>query len=354
VVDAFSPIELGSAKLANRFALAPMTRNRVAAEGTATPQMAEYYWQRASAGLIVTEAIYPSRQAQSFLGTPLLTDDEQAASWRQVTDAAHEAGAVIYAQLMHGGRVYSPDNDLRPVAPSAVPAPEQIYTPNGMKDMPVPRAMTDEDIQASIADFVRAARLANTAGFDGVELHGANGFLIQQFFCAKANVRTDRWGGPVENRIRFAVAVVEAVAHAIGAERTALRVSPASPLMGIEEVDTEALYRALFMSLAPLGVAFVDMREWPGRRRLTRELRAQWPSRLVLNPHAQEAPRPPHEEARDALDSGLADVVAFATSFLANPDLPRRIAQAGPYNEPDPATFYGGATGYTDYPFLGS
>ncbi|SCL34050.1 N-ethylmaleimide reductase [Micromonospora rhizosphaerae] len=352
MIDAFSPIELGSVKLANRFAVAPMTRNRVAADGTATPQVAEYYRQRASAGLIVTEAIYPSTQARSFPGTPLLTNEEQAASWRQVTDAAHEAGAVIYAQLMHGGRVFSPDNDLVPLAPSAVRTPEQIYTPSGMRDMPVPRAMTEEDIQTTIDDFVHAARLAIAAGFDGVELHGANGFLIQQFFCSKANVRTDRWGGPAENRIRFAVAVVEAVAKEIGAERTALRVSPASPVMGIEEADTEALYRALFAALAPLGLAFVDMREWPGRRRLTEELRALWPGKLVLNPHAEDAPRPPHEEARDALDSGVADVVAFATAFLANPDLPRRIAQAGPYNEPDPATFYGGATGYTDYPFL--
>ncbi|MBY8880285.1 alkene reductase [Actinacidiphila acidipaludis] len=350
--DAFSPIVLGRAKLANRFALAPMTRNRVTPDGTATPQMAEYYRQRASAGLIVTEAIYPSRQAQSFLGTPLLTDDEQAASWRQVTAAAHEAGAVIYAQLMHGGRVFSPDNDLTPIAPSAVRTPEQIFTPSGMRDMPVPRAMTEDDIRSTIDDFVRAARLAVDAGFDGVELHGANGFLIQQFFCAKANLRTDRWGGSIENRIRFAVETVEAVAEAIGPDRTALRISPAAPILGIEEVDTEALYRELFSALAPLDLAFLDMREWPGRRRLTQDLRALWPGALVLNPHAGEAPRPPHVEAREALDSGLADVVAFATAFLANPDLPLRIAQAGPYNEPDPATFYGGTTGYTDYPFL--
>ncbi|WP_278045681.1 hypothetical protein [Micromonospora kangleipakensis] len=226
-------------------------------------QPAEYYRQRSSAGLIVSEAIYPSRVAQSFPFTPMLVTDEQTDSWKQVTEAVHAGGSKIFAQLLHGGRVHSPDSDLTPKAPSAVAAPEQIYTPQGMKDMPVPEAMTEADIEQTVADFVHSAWKAIEAGFDGVEIHGANDFLVQQFFCAKANLRTDRWGGSIENRIRFAVTLVTAVAAAIGPDRTAMRISPASPLLGIEEVNPEELYPALFDALAPLGLTFLDIRSGP-------------------------------------------------------------------------------------------
>ncbi|GHJ41130.1 alkene reductase [Streptomyces sp. TS71-3] len=357
MVDAFSAVRVGGVRLANRIAMAPMTRNRAGDGETATPLMAEYYRQRASAGLIVTEAVQPSLRGQSYVHTPGLFTEEQTRSWRQVTEAVHEAGGRIFAQLLHGGREGHPDvrQGLLPEAPSAVAAPGLTHTPSGMKDNVVPIAMTEADIERALADFAGAARNAVAAGFDGVQLHGANGYLIHQFLCSDANVRTDRWGVTPEGRTRFAVAAVEAVADVVGAERTSLRVSPASTVHAMREEDPEALYRAMIDGLKPIAgdLAFLDISETPGHRDLTRTLRSLWPGALILNPHRDEAPLEPHEVVRDVLDSGVADVVALGRSFLANPDLPHRIAAGGPYNTPQPETFYGGdAGGYTDYPAL--
>lgn len=355
MVDLSEPVTVGRLKLRNRVAMAAMTRNRAGAGEIATPMMAEYYRQRASAGLIITEAIQPSLLGQSYITTPGLWTDGQTLSWKRVTEAVHAAGGLIYAQLLHGGRIGHPDvrGGLTPQGPSPVAAAVKSHTADGPKDNVVPDAMTEEDIATALADYAAAARNAVVAGFDGVELHGANGYLVQQFLSTRANLRSDRWGGTPEGRVRFAVAATKAIADAVGAERTALRISPGSTVNDIDEGDSEALYSALLSELAPLDLAFLDLRETAGHRGLTRKIRAQWRGTLMLNPHRDETPLPPHEAARDALEQEGADVVAFGSAFISNPDLPRRIALGGPYAPSDPATYYGGDEhGYTDYPPL--
>lgn len=227
----FDPIDLGT-QLSNRIALAPMTRSRAGEGGTATDLVVEYYTQRASAGLIITEGIQPSVVGQGYPSTPGLHSAEQVTSWRKVTDAVHAAGGRIFAQIMHAGRIGHPvllPDGLTPVAPSPVAAPGQVYTHVGPKDFVEPHELTDAEIRETVRDFATASRNAIEAGFDGVELHGANGYLIQQFLAPNTNLRTDGWGGSDEARIRFAVEVVKAVVAEIGSERTALRISPETP-----------------------------------------------------------------------------------------------------------------------------
>jgi N-ethylmaleimide reductase len=351
----FEPVQLGAAKSANRIAMAPMTRSRAGAGGTATPLMAEYYRQRASAGLIITEAIQPSVLGQSYSFTPGLHTSEQVASWLQVTDAVHAEGGLIYAQLLHGGRVGHPDvrGGVHPKAPSAVAAPGQSFTETGLKDNVVPEVMTDSDIRLAVEEHATAARNAVAAGFDGVQLHGANGYLVQQFLCQDANRRTDGWGATTGGRIRFAVEATRSISAAIGADRTSLRISPASSVQGMNEAGSTELYTALLTELADDGLAFLDITETPGTRELIRTLRALWPGKLMLNPHLAGEPLAPHEAVQDALDDVGADAVGMGRAWLANPDLTDRISRGGPYSDADPATFYGGdAAGYTDYPHL--
>ncbi|GAA4609726.1 alkene reductase [Actinoallomurus liliacearum] len=355
--ELFEPVTAGVLELPSRLVMAPMTRSR-AYGGLVTELTAEYYAQRASAGLIVTEGTQPSVIGQGYLNTPGLHSPEQVAAWRKVTDAVHEKGGRIVVQLMHSGRighpVLYPDGAL-PLAPSAIASGQKLFTPEGMLDHPTPREMTVEDIARTIEDHASAARNALDAGFDGVELHGANGYLIHQFLADGSNRRTDAYGGSVAGRIRFAVEVAEAVADAIGPERVGIRVSPGAPVNGITESDTGELYPALAGALAPLGLAYVHVME-TGDREPTRAIRAAWPGALILNPHPSPEPLPATAEAGvDALREGLADAIAYARLWLANPDLPARIEAGGPYNEADMATFYGGDhRGYTDYPVLGA
>lgn len=353
VTTAFDPIDLSGTRLPNRIVMAPMTRSRAAQGGLPTALTAEYYAQRASAGLIVTEGIQPSPVGQGYPDTPGLHSAAQVAAWREVTDAVHAAGGRIFAQLMHAGRIGHPDllpDGLHNVAPSAVAAEGQVYTHEGPKDYVVPRELTADEVRATVEDFAAAARNAIEAGFDGVELHGANGYLIHQFLSPDSNRRTDEWGGPVENRIRFAVETVRAVAAAIGAERTALRISPANPFNTMSEPDAEAVYPALVAELEPLDLAYLHIAETPGLRELTLDLRKQFGGTLVLNP-ATDGPTGP--DALTLVEDGTADLIAFGQLFLANPDLPARLRAGGPFNQADPATFYGGdAKGYTDYPAL--
>ncbi|MFE3452620.1 alkene reductase [Nonomuraea sp. NPDC059194] len=348
----FEPVTVGKLDLPNRLFMAPMTRSR-AVGGLVTELAAEYYAQRAGAGLIITEGIQPSVIGQGFIGTPGLHSPEQVAAWRRVTDAVHDRGGRIFAQLMHSGRVGHPclyPDDALPVAPSAIASGEQIYTADGLLDHPTPRELSEADIAATVGDFVAAARNAIEAGFDGVELHGANGFLIHQFLCGSANARTDAYGGSIANRIRFAVEVVAAVSDAIGPERVGLRISPRNPNNGIRERDSAELYDALVEALAPIEPAYLHIMEWD--RELTQRIRAAWPGTLVLNPYAGEQQSTP-DYAAAALREGLADAVTLARFWLANPDLVERVRAGGPYNPVDPATFYGGDhQGYTDYPRL--
>ncbi|MEW2131082.1 alkene reductase [Streptomyces sp. NPDC005435] len=349
---AFDSVTVGKTKLANRIAMAPMTRSR-AYDGLPSELTVEYYAQRASAGLIITEGIQPSVVGQGYPFTPGLHSAEQVAAWRKVTDAVHAKGGKIFAQIMHTGRIGHPvllPDGLVPVGPSAVAAEGQGFTPEGPKDFVVPRELTGADIEQTITDHVTASRNAIEAGFDGVELHGANGYLIQQFLAPNSNRRTDAWGGSVKGRIRFAVEVTSAVADAIGAERLGLRLSPGSTLNDIHEPDPRPTYEALVRRLAPLGLAYLHVLE-AGDRDVTLSLRGLFPGTFVLNPNTGERPTGPEDLV--LIEDGTTDVLAFGRLFLANPDLPARLAADGPFNTADPATFYGGdATGYTDYPAL--
>ncbi|MFD9570082.1 alkene reductase [Streptomyces sp. NPDC059982] len=352
MTSAFEPVRIPGTALSNRIALAPMTRSRAGEGGVATALMAEYYTQRASAGLLVSEGIQPSPVGQGYPFTPGLHSAEQIASWRTVTDSVHASGGRIFAQLMHSGRIGHPSllpDGLVPVAPSAVAPQGQLFAGDGMKDFVTPHELTGAEVRQTIADYAQAARNAVEAGFDGVELHGANGYLIHQFLAPGSNLRTDEWGGPVENRIRFAVEVVKAVAAAIGAERTALRVSPGNPYNDISEPDPQPAYEALVKEIDGLGLAYLHVMEHgPEARDATLALRKQFSGTLILNP-ATEGPT--DHRALPLIEDGLADLLAFGALFLANPDLPGRLRTAGPYNAPDPATFFGGdARGYTDYP----
>ncbi len=351
----FDSVTFGKIPLANRLVMAPMTRNRAKPCGGATELMAEYYAQRASAGLIITEGVQPSQVGQGFLNTPGLHHPEQVASWRSVTDAVHAAGGRIVAQLMHAGRIGHPslyDSAHTSVAPSPVAAAGQCFTPGGMQDYPVPHELTADEIAATVGDFATAARNAVEAGFDGVEIHAGNGFLLHQFLAENTNHRTDAYGGSVAHRIRFTVEVTEAVVAAIGNERTSMRISPGNTYNDIAEGDTEALYAALVPALPEL--AFLEVCEIVSRP-VTRAVRDLWRGNLVLNPHAAPDSFPATaKSAQDVLDEGLADAVSLGALFLANPDLPARIAAGGPFNEADESAFYGGDhRGYTNYPALG-
>jgi N-ethylmaleimide reductase len=357
VTDIFEPLRLGKLDLPNRLVMAPMTRSR-ARGGLVGELTAEYYSQRAGAGLIITEGTQPCVIGQGDIDTPGLHTPEQVTAWRRVTDAVHDRGGRIFVQLMHAGRLAHPSlypDGALPLAPSAIASGARMYTPDGMLDHPTPRAMTLADIIQAVEDFVSAARNAMEAGFDGVELHGASGFLIHQFLSANSNTRTDAYGGSLENRIRFAVEVVQAVSDAIGPDRTGIRISPAISYNGIDETDTAELYPALARALAPFGLAYLHLVE-VNNRDLTEVIRAAWPGPLILNPHRSREERPATADAAaDVLRTDLADAVSLATLWLANPDLPARIRAGGPFNAADPDTYYGGDhRGYTDYPTLES
>ena len=346
----WTPVTVGGMQLPHRLAMAPMTRDRSRPDGVPTDLNREYYRQRASMAFIVTEGIQPSDDGQGYLLTPGIHTDAHVAGWREVTDAVHDAGGRIVAQLMHVGRASYPDNTphhRRPVAPSAVRPAGAMFTATGPQQMPTPRALATDEIPGVVAEFRSAAAAAVAAGFDGVEVHGANGYLVHQFLSDNANLRTDSYGGSIDNRIRFAVEVVTAVADEIGADRTGLRISPGNPYNDIVEHDPHALYAALVRALAPLGLGYLHLLH-AGDEELLRDLRAAWPTALVLNRAGADV------GTRIAdLDAGLADVITVGAMALANPDLPARLRAGAPLNAPDPTTFYGGdAHGYTDYPTL--
>jgi N-ethylmaleimide reductase len=350
----FDPITLGGRSLRNRIVMAPMSRSRAyGPEACPSPSAALYYRQRASAGLIVTEGIQPSAGARGYPATPGLYSEQQVAAWRAVTDAVHQAGGLIYAQLMHAGRIGLPSllpPGVSPVGPSAIAANASVFTQDGPRNCVMPCELTDREIAQTITEFAHAALNAVAAGFDGVEIHGANGFLVHQFLAANANQRTDSWGGSLANRIRFAVELSAAIAGAIGCDRVGFQVSPANPYNDIVEDDYRETYPALAAALSRLNLAYLAVAEGPDRD-LTRHLRTLWPGVFILNPHT--APDVTGLRELKLIEDGTADMIAFGALFLANPDLPRRLAQGGPFNQPDPSTYYGGGDhGYTDYPDL--
>jgi N-ethylmaleimide reductase len=346
----WQPIQVGDIKLNHRLAMAPMTRGRAAAHGVPTDLNAEYYAQRASTALIISEGTQPSDDGQGYLSTPGIYTDDHVIGWRKVTEAVRSAGGQMFVQLMHVGRISHPANTphgRQAVAPSAVKPNSKMFTLSGLQDIPEPRALRAEEIPAVIQEFRHAAAAARRAGAEGVEIHGASGYLVQQFLSDNANLRTDRYGGSVERRIRFTVEVASAVADEIGAGRTGIRISPGNPFNDIAESDVHTVYGALIRELRRLGLAYLHVAHM-GDEILLRKIRALWPGVLVLN--RGEAGLP----ARIAdLDDGTADVIAVASMSLANPDLVERIQKNAPLNAPDPSTFFGGGPkGYTDYPTL--
>ncbi len=352
----FGPTTLGSRKLRNRLVMAPMTRSRALAGGVPTPLMAEYYAQRAEAGLIVTEGVSPSPNGLGYPRIPGLWSKEQVAGWKVVTDAVHARGGTIFAQLMHTGRVGHPLNlpaGGEVLAPSAVAAPGEMYTDaKGMQPHPVPRAMTEAEVLAAKGEFVAAARNAIAAGFDGVEIHGANGYLVEQFISPGTNQRTDAWGGSIEKRIRFAVEVARETAAAIGGERVGIRLSPHGVNAGMPAYpETDETHRRLVKELAATGIQYVHLVDHSALGApkvpdaLKAEMRAAWPRTFILAGGFDRA------SAEAAIAAGKADLIAFGRPFLSNPDLVRRLEKGLQLTPPDFATFYTpGPKGYTDYP----
>ncbi len=348
LVDSY---RLGDLSLPTRVVMAPMTRVRAAAGGLATPSMATYYAQRATAGLIVSEGVQPSLVGQSNPGTPGLHDDRQVASWRQVTGAVHANGGRIFAQIMHGGRVSHPDTTgMQPVGPSAVPAVGQVFTPSGPQSPPTPRALETAEVPEHARSFADAARSAVDAGFDGVELHGANGYLISQFLSSNANLRTDRYGGSVTGRIRFAVEAVSATVEAVGAERTGIRLSPGGTFWGVREDDVPGLYAALLAELARLEPAYIHL-EATADEDVLLGLRRAWPGTLVMNPVLPMGPKFTDRASADHWLGLGAELISFGRGFIANPDLVERLRLGLPMAPADEATYYqGGDAGYLTYP----
>ena len=346
----WQPVNLGRITLSNRLVMAPMTRDRAQPDGTPTALNAEYYGQRATLGLQITEGTQPSDDGQGYLLTPGIYTPAHVAGWKLVTDRVHAAGGKLFIQLMHVGRASHPDNTphhRQAVAPSAIKPDAKIFTAKGLQDIPEPRALGVEEIRTTIADFRKSARAAIEAGADGVEIHGANGYLVQQFLSDNSNQRTDEYGGSVENRIRFGVEVARAVAEEIGADRVGLRISPGSKNVGIVESDVTPLYQAFVRALAPLGLAYLHIVQGADEP-LLQWIRKEWPSVLIVN----RAGRPREKIAAD-IDAGLADLASVAQFSLANPDLVTRLKTNAALNEPDRKTFFGGdAKGYTDYPTL--
>ncbi|MGK6355157.1 alkene reductase [Sphingomonas sp. DT-207] len=349
--DIWSPIQVGAMRLPNRMVMAPMTRGRALPDGTPSEISVEYYAQRASLGLLVTEGTQPSEDGQGYMNTPGIHNDAQAEGWRRISTAVHRAGGHLFIQLMHVGRMSHPDNTphhRQPVAPSAVAPGLDIFTAAGPLPIPEPRALTREEIAATVQDFADAARRAVEAGADGVEIHGANGYLIQQFIAPNANRREDEYGGTIPNRYRFAVEVARAVAGAIGPERTAIRLSPAMTLGGLDEgPEGPELYRQLVAELDKIGLAYLHLVHI-GNETLLADLRKAWNSALILNRAGLG-----RERVGQDVVAGVADLESYGQMALANPDLMQRIRVGAPLNEPRKEFFYGGgAAGYTDYPTL--
>ncbi len=348
----FTPVRLARRSLPNRVVMAPMTRNRAGQGNVPGALNALYYAQRASAGLIVTEGSQVSPRGVGYPHTPGIHTDAQVEGWRRVTDAVHAEGGRIFLQLWHVGRVSHPsvqaDGGL-PVAPSALAADGALYTPAGPLPYPVPRALETDEVPGVVEEFAAGARGALRAGFDGVELHGANGYLIDQFLRDGSNRRTDRYGGPVENRVRFLLQVAAAVVDVWGGDRVGVRFSPSSPYNGMSDSDPVGTFGYAAHALNRFGLAYLHLSEalgTPEPERVAPLVRQVFRGPLILNGGYDRA------AADAAITSGAADLVAFGTAFLANPDLPARLAEDAPLNAPDRATFYGGdARGYTDYPF---
>ncbi len=353
----FSPARLGDIDIANRIVMAPLTRNRAQPDRVPSPLAAEYYGQRASAGLLIAEATQISPLGQGYLDTPGIHSDDQVQAWKKVTGHVHARGGRIVLQLWHVGRISHvsllPEGEV-PVAPSAIRADAKTFTAQGFEDVSTPRALALDEIPGIIEDYRNAARNAIAAGFDGVEVHAANGYLIDQFLRDGSNHRHDAYGGSIENRTRLLFEVVQAVAGAIGAGRTGVRLSPTTPANDVHDSTPQALFERAVERLDSIdGLAFVHVIEGAtgGERHNIafdyRALRARFHGPWIVNNGYDRA------SAEEATQSGYADAVAFGRAFIANPDLVERLRRNAPLAPFDQDTLYGGdAHGYTDYPTL--
>jgi len=350
----FSPLTLGELELPNRLVMAPLTRLRAGEEGIPGPLLVEHYRQRASLGLIVSEGIYPVPVGQAYPGQPGIVTPEQVAGWKKVTDAVHAEGGRMFAQIMHGGRVSHSDitGGLPIVGPSAVAIDGVVRTPAGKQPYPVPHALSTDELPMVIQEIVTASLNAIEAGFDGVELHSANGYLLHEFLAPNSNIRTDSYGGSPENRARFVIETVNAVVAALGANRVGLRISPEHNVQGIAETDAadvRATYEVLVDSIAPLNLAYLSILHHEPTGELVQDLRKRFGGTFLVNTGFGVITT--REEAVNLVAEGHADAVVVGRPAIANPDLARRWKESLPLNEPDPSTFYAeGAIGYTDYP----
>jgi N-ethylmaleimide reductase len=356
-IDLFTPLQLGALSLPNRLVMAPLTRNRASRAGVPGPLQAEYYRQRATAGLIISEATCISPQAVGYPFTPGIWNAEQVDGWRLVTDAVHAEGGRMVCQLWHVGRVSHPDlqpDGALPVAPSPIAPAGEVYTYEGPKPYVTPRALGVDEFPGLIADYRRAAENAMAAGFDGVEVHAANGYLLDEFLRDGSNRRDDAYGGSIDARARLLLEVLDAVCAAIGSARVGVRLSPVQPFNDMRDSDPRATFTRVVQLLDGYGLAWLHVtemgREAPGAAGPffePLELRRNWRGVYMANAGYDKA------RANAVLAAGQADLIAFGIPFLANPDLPERLRRDAPLNAPDLATFYGGdARGYTDYPFL--
>jgi N-ethylmaleimide reductase len=358
----FSPLTVGDLTLPNRILMAPMTRSRASTDGFVQgPLNATYYAQRAGAGLIITEATQVTPHGMGYPLTPGIYSAAQTEGWRTVVDAVHAKDGKIFAQLWHVGRIshpaFQPNGEL-PVAPSAIAAQGvTAYTPSGPQPLPVPRALETDEIPGIVEDYRTGAENAKRAGFDGVEIHGANGYLLDQFLRDGTNQRTDHYGGAVENRARFGLDVARAVIDVWGPGRVGYRVSPSSTFNDMRDSNPRYTFGYIATELSKLGIAYlhtIEPTESDARHGLAAEhavpasyLRKLFNGALITNGGFTA------ERAQEYLSAGHADAVAFGVPFLANPDLPERLRRAAPLNAPDPSSFYGGTEkGYTDYPAL--
>ena len=353
----FDPIRIGSLDCPNRILMAPLTRGRATREGVPTPLMATYYAQRAAAGLIISEGTGISREGLGWPSAPGLWTEEQVEGWKPVTEAVHRAGGRIVAQLWHMGRLVHPDflDGAAPLSASATTAPFKAHTYEGKKPYEAARAATLEDIGRTVGDYASAARNALRAGFDGVQLHGANGYLIDQFLRDGTNLRDDDYGGPVANRVRLLREVVAALIAEVGAGRTHVRLSPNGAVQGCDDSDAATLFTEAGRVLGELGIASLELRE-PGSQSsflatdvppVSPAIRKVFGGTLILNSDYAAG------SAQARLDEGLADAISFGRPFIGNPDLVERLRSGAPLADYDPRTSYTpGPQGYTDYPTM--
>ena len=342
-------ITVGGLELRNRIVMAPMTRSRANDEGVQPDIVVDYYVQRATAGLLITEAVNVSPMAKGYVRTPGIYTAEQIGSWKKVAEGVHSVGGKIYMQIFHTGRIALPDllpDNAQPVSASNVKAAGQNYTDAGMKDFVEPRALTTEEVRSTVQDFATAAKNAVDAGFDGVELHAASGYLVQQFLMEPVNLRTDEYGGSIENRTRFLFEVLDAMSAAIGSEKVGVKFSPEMPFNDIQEPDASELYPYIIQQLNSHDLAYVHVGD---------HANAGWHERLRPLYDGVYFAGANFDKARgeEFLEAGKADAIVYGAKFLANPDLPERFEFDAELNVPDTSTFYvGGEKGYTDYPTL--